>query len=193
MNIKELKSTRLFINILIALAGFVLFLSLFSTLYSVEGVVYYDTDDVGNEIGMDYKEVMKTYNFVLPIPTKDTNVNYYSWEISLLYIILFIAIIFNFLDMRKHNQIKQYVISGIFIVLSLLLIFAITNYKKELEFIFDEFANSYFSTSYINVTNGSAPFLAYLLTIIAGILSIYKASIIMKISEIENKNKRIKR
>lgn len=192
MTKKELKDTKLILNIIIAIAGLLLLASIFSTLFSAQGIIYYMTNEAGEEVGAVYQEVFKVYNFILPIETQETRSNYFRWEMSTLYILLFLTFIMNFINLGENNKLKQYIVSGALLLLSAILIFIIIFYKKELELIFDEFVSQYFRTSYINTKNGTLPFLAYAFGILAGLISLYKAWIVGRLQQLEYKNRRYK-
>lgn len=150
------------------------------------------TNEAGEEVGAGYQEVFKVYNFILPIETQETRLNYFRWEMSTLYILLFLTFIMNFINLGENNKLKQYIVSGALLLLSAILIFIIIFYKKELELIFDEFVSQYFKTSYINTKNGTLPFLAYAFGILAGLISLYKAWIVGRLQQLEYKNRRYK-
>jgi len=193
MTRKELRETKFFLNFIIALAGLLLLFSVFSTLFSSKGVIYYMTDEAGNVVGANYQEELKVYNFVLPIETRETHLNYFSWEMATLYILLFLTFILNFVDLGQKNKIKQYIVSGALIIFSFLLMVIIISYRKEIDLIFEEFLSEYFSSSYINTKNGAVPFLAYSIGIFAGFLSLYKVWILKKLHQLEYENKRYKK
>lgn len=192
MTKKELKDTKLILNIIIAIAGLLLLASIFSTLFSAQGIIYQWTNEAGEEVGAVYQEVFKVYNFILPIETQEIRFNFFRWEMSTLYILLFLTFIMNFINLGENNKLKQYIVSGALLLLSAILIFMIIFYKKELELIFDELVSQYFRTSYINTKNGTLPFLAYAFGILAGLISLYKAWIVGRLQQLEYKNRRYK-
>ena len=118
MTKKELKDTKLILNIIIAIAGLLLLASIFSTLFSAQGIIYYMTNEAGEEVGAGYQEVFKVYNFILPIETQETRLNYFRWEMSTLYILLFLTFIMNFINLGENNKLKQYIVSGALLLLS---------------------------------------------------------------------------
>ncbi|MFY9422531.1 MAG: hypothetical protein WAP91_05955 [Bacilli bacterium] len=189
MTKNQLQETKIVLNCFIALAGLLLLISVFTTLYSAKGVIYFKTDDAGSEVGANYAEVFKVYNFVLPIKTSATYLDFFSWEMSLLYVLLILAYIMNFVDLGANTKTKQFIIGGALILFSLLLLLLNFVFKKQIDAIYDEWVSEHFSSSYINTRNGGFPFLAYSFGIFAGLMSIYKAWIVGKL-ELISRNRR---
>lgn len=187
MTLKEMKNIRLIANLFIAFAGILLIVSLFSNMFDMNGVIFIHTDDVGEPVGYPYIETLKVYSFA--IPSRDQlNSLYYQWEMTVLYLVLFVAFVLNFINFKKYDSIKQYIISVFLILLAACLIMLITIYKKEQDSIAEEFVSKYLTGSKLDVTSGIIPFLAYALTIIAGFFSLFKAWLITPLSKLQNKS-----
>jgi hypothetical protein len=186
MTLKELKDTKRFIDVFMVVAAIILIVSLFAALFNYEGVLYNTTDDTGEKLGFPYEETLMVYDFALPLKS-ERSVLYYSWEMSVFYLVLILSFGLNFINLKKYNRIKQFIIGGTFIIGAVALIIIVVSYHNEMKLIAEEFLLDYFDNSTLEVKSSYFPILAYLLGIFAGLLSVLKAWVIGRIQSAESR------
>lgn len=180
------------INVVFGFFLIVVLISVFFTMFRMEGTIYNKTDDAGEKVGVDILDESKVYHYITTIPMKGTDESlYFNWQMVTLYILIIAVIVLNFIPFKKQNSYKQLGISiGLIILLfwGVLLIHSLYGLQKEIA---ADLANMYFKGSYVKVEMGSMPIFLLIITIFVTLFSFYKTWILMQLPKLQLSNKKV--